>query len=383
MLASNANSQGQTAASNEPTPNQNPNLYKLDIASGTITFIAPLNGSDGNDWSPTSLSARVSANGAFVAFTTVNELNTSTFTNTGPPQIYVADGAAATPKVNCASCAPGGAGAVAGATINPPYRPIDFASGEFLQRYVSDSGQLFFDTPDALLPAVQNNGVSDVYEWEGNGTGSCASGADNGGCLYLLSGGASSSPSYFANASPSGNDVFFSTWNQLVPQDTDTAADFYDARVGGGFPPTAPPPSCVGDSCKPPQTEQQPPPTVATVTFVGPGNVTSSSSKNHKKKKKHKKHTTIAVLTHRITGDRVKIGVTVPAGGRLSVAGADLSGSSRYVRRAGAYTLLARLRPGAMAALERKHKLKLAIRVRYAPSGGAASATVIELTVKA
>ena len=383
VLASNANSQGQTAASNEPTPNQNPNLYKLDIASGTITFIAPLNGSDGNDWSPTSLSARVSANGSFVAFTTVNELNTSTFTNTGPPQIYVADGAAATPTVNCASCAPGGAGAVAGATINPPYRPIDFASGEFLQRYVSDSGQLFFDTPDALLPAVQNNGVSDVYEWEGNGTGSCASGADNGGCLYLLSGGASSSPSYFANASPSGNDVFFSTWNQLVPQDTDTAADFYDARVGGGFPPTAPPPSCVGDSCKPPQTEQQPPPTVATVTFVGPGNVTSSSSKNHKKKKKHKKHTTIAVLTHRITGDRVKIGVTVPAGGRLSVAGADLSGSSRYVRRAGAYTLLARLRPGAMAALERKHKLKLAIRVRYAPSGGAASAAVIELTVKA
>ena len=73
----------------------------------------------------------------------------------------------------------------------PPVTPVDFANGEFLQRYVSNSGQLFFDTPDALLPAVQNNGVSDVYEWEADGTGSCSSSADNGGCLSLLSGGQS------------------------------------------------------------------------------------------------------------------------------------------------------------------------------------------------
>ena len=72
--------------------------------------------------------------------------------------------------------------------------------------------------------------------------------------------------------------MFFATFNQLVPQDTDTAPDYYDARVDGGFPATAPPPSCQGDGCKPPETATPPVPVVATVTFFGPGNVTGSTS---------------------------------------------------------------------------------------------------------
>ena len=126
-------------------------------------------------------------------------------------------------------------------------------------------------------------------------------------------------------------------------------------------------------------------PVVATVTFFGPGNVKGSSSSPapKKKSKKKKKHAVIAVLTQRISGNRIKVRVTVPASGRLSVAGASLTGSSRFVRHAGAYTLIARLRPRAMAALEDKHRLRLTIRVRYAPAGGHVSASVIKLTVKA
>jgi hypothetical protein len=377
VLASNSNSFGQAATDGQP------NLYLLPNGDPTkTTFIATLSGNDSSDWSESSTS-RVSGNGSFIAFTTTNALNTSDPTNSVPHEIYVFN--SGTGKLNCGSCAPGGSGASVGAGIDPPLTPVDFANGEFLQHYVSNSGQLFFDTPDALLPAVQNNGVSDVYEWEADGTGSCSSSAANGGCLSLLSGGQSSQGSYFADASPDGNNVFFATFSQLVPQDTDTAPDYYDARVDGGFPATAPPSACQGDSCKPPETATPPVPVVATVTFFGPGNVKGSttSSSPKKKSKKKKKHAVIAVLTQRISGNRVKVRITVPARGSLSVAGAGLTGSSRYVRHAGVYTLVARLKPRAMAALETKHKLRLTIRVRYVPAGGHASAAVIKLTVKA
>jgi hypothetical protein len=371
VLASNQNSFGQSATNGQP------NLYLIRNGDPTTTaFIATLNGGDSNDWSPSSLASRVSSNGSFIAFTTTNALNTSTPTTTVPPQIYVYD--AGTNALNCGSCAPGGPPASAGASIRTPFTPVDFANGEFLQRYVSDSGQLFFDTPDALLPAVQNNGVSDVYEWEADGTGTCTSSADNGGCLYLLSGGTSSFPSFFADASPDGNNVFFVTDNALVPQDTDLGADFYDARVNGGFPATAPPPSCQGDSCKPPETPTPPVPVIATVNFSGPGNVTGSTSSSSR----ITKHAVIAVHSQRLAGDRVKIRVTVPAAGRLSAAGAGVKGSARYVRHAGTYTLIVQLKPRAMAALVTKHKLKFTITVRYVPAAGRASAAVISLTVK-
>ena len=138
----------------------------------------------------------------------------------------------------------------------------------------------------------QNNGVSDVYEWEANATGTCASTTDNGGCLSLLSGGESPSPSFFAGSSSDGSNVFFVTDNQLVPQDTDQAADFYDARVDGGFPATAPPPSCQGDGCKPPESATPAVPVVATVTFFGPGNVKGSTSSRAPKKKSKKRRST-------------------------------------------------------------------------------------------
>jgi hypothetical protein len=48
----------------------------------------------------------------------------------------------------------------------------------------------------------------------------------------------------------SGKDIFFSTVDQLVPQDTDTQSSWYDAREEGGLP--APPvqPECAGEACQ-------------------------------------------------------------------------------------------------------------------------------------
>ena len=48
----------------------------------------------------------------------------------------------------------------------------------------------------------------------------------------------------------SGSDVFFTTGDPLVLQDTDTEKDIYDARVDGGFPAPVEPSSCSGDACQ-------------------------------------------------------------------------------------------------------------------------------------
>jgi hypothetical protein len=47
----------------------------------------------------------------------------------------------------------------------------------------------------------------------------------------------------------SGGDVFFSTGDSLVPQDTDDNVDIYDARVDGGFPSPVTS-SCAGEECQ-------------------------------------------------------------------------------------------------------------------------------------
>ena len=57
--------------------------------------------------------------------------------------------------------------------------------------------------------------------------------------VSLISDGTTSTGAVLGGTTPSGNDVFFTTMAQLVPQDADGYDDIYDARVGGGFP--APP----------------------------------------------------------------------------------------------------------------------------------------------
>jgi hypothetical protein len=108
------------------------------------------------------------------------------------------------------------------------------------------NGLFFFESRDTLTEGDQNGHIQDVYEWEPNGVGDCQRAK---GCLALISSGKSPKDSHFVNASSSGGDVFFTTREQLVPQDKDgDMMDLYDARVGGGFAEEALAP-CQGEAC--------------------------------------------------------------------------------------------------------------------------------------
>jgi hypothetical protein len=145
----------------------------------------------------------------------------------------------------------------------------------YQSRYLSDTGRLFFNSADSLVPADEN-GKADVYEFERSGEGTCASAT---GCVSLISSGTSSHESAFLDASATGNDVFIFTGEKLVKQDEDTAFDVYDARVCTSAspcqtPPPPPPPPCSGEGCKGASASQPAlPPAPLSSTFSGPGNI--------------------------------------------------------------------------------------------------------------
>jgi len=140
----------------------------------------------------------------------------------------------------------------------------------------------FFNSFDALVPQ-DTNGELDVYEYEPAGIGNCQTSnvtfsARSGGCVGLVSSGASGEEAAFVDASESGNDVFFLTSAQLASQDIDSAYDMYDAHACSTESPCTAaavlPPACTtADSCR---AAPMPQPGIfgapASATFSGSGN---------------------------------------------------------------------------------------------------------------
>jgi len=370
------------------------NLYVWH--DGVIRFIAQLNTggingldlggtpqfetSDATDWLPslndgsggsTEATARVTADGTTLLFSAQQQLTASPTGGWSELYRYSAPSGGLT----CVSCDPTAAASTAGAsTLSLPLLtagPVSWAP--FLTRNLSaDGDRVFFDTSDALLPQ-DTNGVQDVYEWEADGSGSCDSTAQNGGCLFLISSGQSPDPSYLADASASGDDVFFFTTQPLVGQDQDQLDDVYDARVDGGLASQNPPPvaSCVGDACRGTASPPVSPPMVGgTVAFSGPGDVRS-----------HASAAKVSVLTRTVRGANFVIKVKVPAKGRVTVSGTGVQTTTRSAAAAGMYAVRVSLTAKQKRALHGKRKLRLTLRVRYAPAAGTASVARVAVTV--
>jgi hypothetical protein len=239
-----------------------PNLYLWH--EGAVTFIATL--SVNESYLCSTNCPQASDKGRFLAFATTRSLtgynNVDANTGNPDPEIYLYD--SASNQVTCVSCDPSGqAPAAGGARLQNSAQAEPPVGGK---HRLTDGGQLFFETREALLP-LDTNGQIDVYEYEN-------------GHLHLISTGTSSRQSAFIDASENGNDVFFITRQRLVPQDSEEEARvIYDARVEGGFPVPVSPPACTtADACRAPVSPQ---PSIygapSSQTFSGEGNLVATS----------------------------------------------------------------------------------------------------------
>jgi|GEM_PF-281681 len=314
VLAGNENGNGETA---QPAKN---NLYELrrDGSQWSTTFIATLSSDDSPEWEGNKigntayLTARVSPNGRYLAFMSAAPITGYDNVDANPAakgardeEVFLWDSAGA--SLRCVSCNPSGArptgvldttesGEGVGLLVDrrkvwselgkehwlagniPGWTAQSLTSAVFQSRYLSNQGRLYFNSPDSLVPAASNH-KENVYQYEPAGVGSCES--SSGGCVSLLTPGTSEKESAFIEATPDGSSVFFVSESQLLPQDTDTAFDIYDARICTGVapcltPPTLAPPACgEAETCRPAQPPQPiPGGPSGSATFSGPGNAT-------------------------------------------------------------------------------------------------------------
>jgi hypothetical protein len=283
-----------------------PNLYLSH--AGQLRFIATLSEADARDWTfwPGELKSYVTPDGRHLALMSANSLTgyDNHDQSSGAADIEVYEYSADSDQLACASCDPSGTRPVGSAFIGGELEA--WVSTPFYQpRTLNDDGsRLFFSSPSPLVPGVANGHVN-VFEFEG-------------GAIHLISSGKSESDDFFLDASPSGNDVFFATRQQLLPSDQDNLIDVYDAHVGGGFPsPASPPASCTGSVCQGPSSAPPAFPSGPSLTLTGAGNLPQPQAakpakprkpkpkarkKPHKKKSPHRKSRTGKRASHRSRG---------------------------------------------------------------------------------
>jgi DNA-binding beta-propeller fold protein YncE len=290
VLTEEPNSQGEAAGEGA----DNLYLYERDGAhpEGRTRFVTRLTASL-PQWEKGLAVANTTPDGRYLVFESGLGL-TADARPSGPTQIYRYD--AQTGRLQRLSFGlggfnadgnAGGAGAGAGASIVPLSSTTVFRAGPARSDpTMSDDGSVvFFQSPVALVPGALDEVelgegflAQNVYEWEEQGHGGCS---EPRGCISLISDGRDTakkpktvpSVTELLGTDASGENVFFATASQLNWADTDTQRDYYDARVGGGFP--QPPESqvCSGDACKGQGTAAGEQAAPATPNVNGPGNV--------------------------------------------------------------------------------------------------------------
>jgi hypothetical protein len=299
------------------------NLYVRH--DGETKLIAVVSSEDDNDWGlqrdPAllpALTARVSPDGQWLAFVSHRSLtgydNRDAVSGKPDQEVYLYD--ARTGRVACASCNPTAARPVgeefSEATSNhlvfgrqslrsgswlsanvPGWTPFEAGKAFYQSRYLSNSGRLFFNSRDSLVPQ-DTNGTWDVYEYEPSGVGSCTSEAAGfsavaHGCVGLISGGDSDEESVFFDASATGGrddegdegggDVFFLTSAPLSSADVDTARDVYDAHECTSASPCLAPPPAESPVCSTSETCRAAPATQPAI-FWAPASMGVSGASN-------------------------------------------------------------------------------------------------------
>jgi hypothetical protein len=292
-LAGNVDADGKTAQETvtkeeEEGKHTHDLMFMFNTVTRQFTFVAALAQSDQSDWSDRD-ERRVEAtpDGRFLLFGSSNDLTPGA--EGAGSQLYRFDAepggeeqAKGAPRLVRVSIGQegynhdGNTGDLDVMT-NPEHAGVQHVRPRAVS-ITSDGTRVFFESEAALVPGALNNACVDVfegeciyainvYEWEQAGAGSCPE-DQTAGCVYEIS-----QPDDHAvldgptvkliGADATGENVFFTTADQLVPQDTSGQDAIYDARINGGFPPPPAPSGCESEACQP---AASPPPAPATPT---------------------------------------------------------------------------------------------------------------------
>jgi hypothetical protein len=277
------------------------NLYVFERdttpAGGHVAFITALPGSDVEEWrgeqSPVGNPANVTPDGRFLVFTSHGALTPDDARTDGAQQVFRYD--AQTEQLVRLSIGEhgfndNGNASTGDASIVPAYHFYSRAgAGRSDPTMSHDGSYVFFMSPVGLTPhalddvriGTDEHGnpayAQNVYEY-------------HGGHVSLISDGrdVSAARSVFCNLISSvcligtdenGANVFFTSADQLAPQDTDTQIDYYDARICTSSDPCvkSPPPSsppCLGEACRGTPGATPSLLTPGSATFSGAGNLT-------------------------------------------------------------------------------------------------------------
>jgi len=370
---------GATEAGHPPTVGDNQQSEVDTISSG------------GQGHGLKHLTARVSSSGDYLLFATraaVSEFDGSTYDNedqnvAGQFDFEQYEYSLASGKVTCVSCNPV-------RSVRPVEPAGPFAAlGPFTevrngsqQRFLSDSGRVFFNSY-APLAAAAVNGTVNAYEWAPPGVGDCSA-QNAAGCVAILDSGTDPFPTYVEAASADGSNVYITTHAQLAPQDIDGLRDVYDVRVEGGIPLPAGPSECSGEACQGPaggglSTSRRASETAAAGGNVAPGTgggpgagVGGGSVKGFTKRV--------------VRGTSVALTVMAPSAGKITASGSGLKSKSVTVAKAATYKLKIVLTAKEIKLLKqrRKHRKGVTLKVKtaFVPTTGRASAVSSTVTFK-
>ena len=220
------------------------------------------------------LRIQVSPDGSHMAFVTRSQI--TEYNNEGFTEMYTYEPSSG--KLVCASCLPSG---------EPPTSNVR-ASQDGL--FMTNDGRVFFSTEDSLVE-TDTNRANDVYEYVGGRPQLITTGTGSTKLPFLAETVDYLDPGLIG-VSADGRDVYFSTYDTLVPQDHNGSfLKIYDARAGGGFAVSPPPPPCVAaDECHGPGSEPPPDLHIASGDSLGAGGNMPRISTRHRAGRHHRRH---------------------------------------------------------------------------------------------
>lgn len=309
VLSATANSQGETAREGA----NNLYVFARDAShpTGRVAFVVTLPDTDQEHWKPVG-EANVTPDGRFLVFPSHGRLTPDDTRRDGAQQVFRYDALAG--ELTRLSIGEhgfndngnGSNGEVCVLNYGCPTNAkivkvvVERAGPARRDPTMShDGAYVFFESPVGLTPQALNEVqigtdgtgrplyAENVYEWHGGQVDLISGGKDTS----IYSSEESAVKLLYSDAT--GANVFFSTSDPLVSQDTDTQLDYYDARICTASDPCVaqPPPPlspCLGEACHGTPVGTPPAPNVPSVTFSGQGNVIAPTSRTVKKAIKRK-----------------------------------------------------------------------------------------------